>query len=51
MSIKFNDPTQKRADIKIRPMETSYDTICAALRIAPKNAYFELLAHPDKITP
>lgn len=32
-------------------METSYETICAVLRKAPKKAYFELLDHPDKITP
>jgi len=27
-------------------METSYETICDAERIAPKKAYFELLDHP-----
>lgn len=51
ISIKFIDPTQNKADIKIKPIETSYETIWAALRIAPKNAYFELLDHPDKSTP
>ena len=49
--MKFNEPTQISVDIKIKPIETSYETICAALRIAPKKAYFELLAQPDKITP
>jgi hypothetical protein len=49
--MKFNEPTQISVDIKIKPIETSYETICAALRTAPKKAYFELLAHPDKITP
>jgi hypothetical protein len=38
-------------EIIIRPIETSYETICAALRKAPKKAYLELLAQPDKITP
>jgi hypothetical protein len=51
ISIKFNEPTQNKDDININPIETSYETICAALRIAPKKAYFELEAQPDKITP
>ena len=51
MSIKFNEPTQKSAAINIKPIETSYETIWAALRIAPKKAYLELLDQPDKITP
>ena len=37
--------------IIMKPIETSYDTICAAERIAPKKAYFELLAHPAIKTP
>jgi hypothetical protein len=49
--MKFNEPTQKSADIRINPIDTSYETICAALRIAPKKAYFELLAQPERITP
>jgi hypothetical protein len=32
-------------------MDISYETIWAALRIAPKKAYFELLAQPDRIIP
>jgi hypothetical protein len=51
MSTKFKDPTQNNAPIRIRPIETSYETIWAALRIAPKKAYFELLDQPDNITP
>ena len=49
--MKFNEPTTNKLEIRINPIETSYETICAALRNAPKKAYFELLAHPDKITP
>jgi hypothetical protein len=49
--MKFREPTHIKIDIKMRPIETSYDTICAADLIAPKNAYFELLAQPDNITP
>ena len=33
------------------PRETSYDTICAAERNAPKNGYLELDAHPAIIIP
>lgn len=44
-------PTHTITDIRIKPIDTSYDIICAALRTAPKNAYLELLDQPDKITP
>src|SRR5260221_9584869 len=33
------------------PMAISYATICAADRMAPRNAYFELAAQPAMITP
>lgn len=51
ISIKFNELTHNKIDINIKPIDTSYETICAALLIAPKKAYFELLDQPDKITP
>jgi hypothetical protein len=35
----------------VNPMETSYEIICAAERKDPRNAYFELLAHPAIIIP
>jgi hypothetical protein len=47
ISVIFNDPAHNITDIIINPIDTSYDIICAAALIAPKNAYFELLAHPD----
>ena len=34
-----------------KPMASSYDTICAAARSAPRNAYLELDAQPARITP
>src|SRR5262245_35914564 len=34
-----------------KPIASSYDTICAAERIAPMNAYFEFDAQPAMITP
>ena len=33
------------------PIAISYATICAAERIAPRNAYFEFDAQPAMITP
>ena len=33
------------------PIDTSYETICAADRIAPKKGYFELEAQPPIIVP
>src|SRR6185312_14137252 len=36
---------------KAKPIAISYATICAAERIAPRNAYFELDAQPAMITP
>lgn len=43
----FTSPTRSKTDIIINPIDTSYDIIWAAARIAPKNAYLELLDHPD----
>ena len=34
-----------------KPIETSYETICAADLIDPKKGYFEFDAHPPIITP
>lgn len=34
-----------------KPIDTSYDTICAADRLAPLNAYFEFDAHPATTIP
>jgi len=45
--VKFREPAHSTTEIIIKPIETSYEIICAAARIAPKKAYFELLDHPD----
>src|SRR3990172_5482103 len=42
MSVKFSEPTQSSTVMITKPMDTSYDTICAAERRAPRNGYFEL---------
>ena len=51
MDIKFNEPTNTSVAIKIKPIHTSYEIICAALLRAPKKAYLELLLQPEKIMP
>ena len=35
MSFKLSEPTHNKTLIIITPIDTSYDTICAADRIAP----------------
>jgi hypothetical protein len=51
MSKKLKEPVNKTTGKIVKLIETSYEIICAAERKAPKNAYFELLAHPPKIIP
>ncbi len=51
MSIRFSEPTHKRTLMIIIPIETSYDTICAADRIAPRKGYLEFDAQPPIIIP
>jgi hypothetical protein len=51
ISVKFNDPVHNKTVIIIKPIETSYEIICAADLNAPKNAYLELLAQPAIIIP
>ena len=51
ISDKFNDPTQTKTVTITSPIDTSYDTICAADLSAPINAYLELLAQPAIIIP
>ena len=46
ISFKFSEPTHKSTLIIIIPIETSYETICAADLIAPRKGYFEFEAQP-----
>lgn len=48
---KSKDPQHKTSVNIINPIDTSYETICAVERNAPKKAYFELLDQPDSIIP
>src|SRR5579863_2193761 len=51
MADKLREPTHSSTVIITKPIETSYDTICAAERSAARNGYFELEDHPAMITP
>src|SRR5437879_4516367 len=51
MSVRRSEPTHSRTVIITKPIETSYETICAAERIAARNGYFEFEAQPAMITP
>src|SRR5262245_4902779 len=47
----FSDPAHSSTVMITKPMETSYDTICAAERRAARNGYFEFDAQPAMIMP
>ena len=49
MLVKFNELQHINTLIMIKPIETSYETICALDLKVPKKAYLELLDHPDII--
>ena len=51
MSVRFSEPAQSSTVMITKPIETSYDTICAAERDAERNGYFELEAHPPMMMP
>src|SRR6516164_2975622 len=48
---RLSDPAQSSTVMKTNPIETSYDTICAAERRAARNGYFEFEDQPAMITP
>jgi hypothetical protein len=47
---KFAEPDKNMSVSRTKEKKTSYEIICADERKAPRNAYFELLDHTDKIT-
>ena len=51
MADRLSEPAQSSTVMITKPIETSYDTICAAERIAAKKAYFELDAQPAMMMP
>src|SRR6266852_9161294 len=48
---RLSEPTHNSTVMMTKPIETSYDTICAAERSAARNGYFEFDAQPAMITP
>ena len=48
---RFMLPVAMSTPTSAKPMAISYATICAAERMAPRKAYFELAAQPAMITP
>src|ERR1700744_1259640 len=51
MAVRFKDPANNSTVMMTKPMETSYDPICAAQRSAARKGYLELDDHPATITP
>src|SRR5688572_2006160 len=51
MAERLSEPTSSSTVMMTKPMETSYDTICAAERSAARNGYFEFDAQPAMMTP
>src|SRR5919204_2926820 len=51
IAVRLSEPTHSSTVIMTKPIETSYDTICAAERSAARNGYFEFDAQPAMITP
>src|SRR5262245_3975588 len=51
MADRFKEPAHSNTVMMTNPMDTSYETICAAERSAARNGYFEFEAQPAMITP
>src|SRR4249920_1324360 len=48
---RLSEPAHSRTVMMTKPMETSYETICAAERSDERNGYLEFDDHPAMITP
>src|SRR5262249_30258695 len=51
ISDSFSEPAHSSTVMITNPIETSYDTICAAERSAARNGYFEFEAQPAMMMP
>src|SRR5215831_19944881 len=51
MSVRLSEPTHNSTVMMTKPIETSYETICAAERSEARNGYFEFDAQPAMMTP
>src|SRR5579871_6581996 len=48
---RLSEPAHRSTVMMTKPIETSYDTICAAERSAARNGYFEFDAQPAMMMP
>src|SRR5437016_1666512 len=48
---RLSEPTHSSTVMMTKPIETSYETICAADRSADRNGYFEFEAQPPMMMP
>ncbi len=51
MAERLSEPAHNSTVMMTKPIETSYDTICAAERSAARNGYFEFDAQPAMMMP
>src|SRR5581483_5737170 len=51
MAERLSEPAHSNTVMMTKPIETSYDTICAAERNAARNGYFEFDAQPAMMMP
>jgi len=51
ISVRLSEPTHNSTVMMTKPIETSYDTICAADLREPRKGYFELEAQPPMMMP
>ena len=51
MVCRFMVPASRITVTITKPMDTSYETICAADRRLPRNGYFEFEAQPPMMMP
>src|SRR3569832_2213948 len=48
---RFSEPAHSSTVMMTKPIDSSYDTICAAERSAARIGYFEFVAQPALISP
>src|SRR3979490_527933 len=49
--VRLSEPAHRSTEMNTNPIETSYETICAAERSAARNGYFEFDAQPAMMMP
>src|SRR5579864_2710532 len=51
MAERLSEPANRRTVMITKPIDTSYETICAAERSPPRKGYFEFEAQPPMMMP